>query len=206
MVRTSASDESLVRLYKDLMSIELDIGDVIWQRQVCTYMSFILQLKKMNMFIKNSSFFDKLKNKKSKKIFIDKMFDKNEFLEYFKGFLKSLNKDEISIKDLHELYDIYEADEKYYELYFFICSQFSEDKVINLKSFEKWNWDWFIFAHTYQMLSDKENNLELSELQKEKIKELCNKYLELADFENAIKYTKYNNSNRSWTTNSIYIY
>ena len=64
MVRTSASDESLVRLYKDLMSIELDIGDVIWQRQVCTYMSFILQLKKMNMFIKNSSFFDKLKNKK----------------------------------------------------------------------------------------------------------------------------------------------
>ena len=55
------------------------------------------------------------------------MFDKNEFLEYFKGFLKSLNKDEISIKDLHELYDIYEADEKYYELYFFICSQFSDD-------------------------------------------------------------------------------
>ena len=43
MVRTSASDESLVRLYKDLMSIELDIGDVIWQRQVCTYMSFKLQ-------------------------------------------------------------------------------------------------------------------------------------------------------------------
>ncbi len=43
----------------------------------------------------------------------------------------------------------------------------------------------------------KENNLELSELQKEKIKELCNKYLELADFENAIRYTKYNNSNRT---------
>lgn len=162
--------------------------------------------KEIFEYIPKKKIDSKLIREKSKKIFIDKMFDKNEFLEYFKGFLKSLNKDEISIKDLHELYDIYEADEKYYELYFFICSQFSEDKVINLKSFEKWNWDWFIFAHTYQMLSDKENNLELSELQKEKIKELCNKYLELADFENAIRYTKYNNSNRSWTTNSICIY
>lgn len=144
--------------------------------------------------------------KKSKEIFVDKMFEKDQFLEYFNEFLKSLNKEEISIKELRELYDIYEADEKYYELYFFICSQFNEDKMINLKSFEKWNWDWFIFAHTYQMLSDKENELKLSELQKEKILQLCNKYLKLADFENAIKYTQYNNSNRSWTTNSLCIY
>ena len=64
MVRTSASDESVIGLYKDLMAIESDIDNVIWQRQVCIYMSFILQLKKMNLFINNSSFFDKLKNKK----------------------------------------------------------------------------------------------------------------------------------------------
>lgn len=64
VVRTPVGDESVIGLYRDLMSIESEIDNVIWQRQVCTYMSFILQLKKMNTFIKNSSFFDKLKNKK----------------------------------------------------------------------------------------------------------------------------------------------
>lgn len=64
MVRTSVSYESVIGLYNDLMSIELAEDNANWQQQVCTYMSFILQLKKMNMFIKNSSFFDKLKNKK----------------------------------------------------------------------------------------------------------------------------------------------
>lgn len=64
MVRTSASDESVIGLYNDLMAIELFEDNANWQQQVCTYMSFILQLKKMNTFIKNSSFFDKLKNKK----------------------------------------------------------------------------------------------------------------------------------------------
>lgn len=64
MVRTSASDESIIGLYNDLMSIDSAEDNANWNQQVCTYMSFILQLKKMNMFIKNSSFFDKLKNKK----------------------------------------------------------------------------------------------------------------------------------------------
>lgn len=64
LVRTSVGTESVIGLYNDLMSIESTEDNANWQRQVCIYMSFILQLKKMNMFIKNSSFFDKLKNKK----------------------------------------------------------------------------------------------------------------------------------------------
>lgn len=64
MVRTSVSDKAVIGLYRDLMAIESDINEADWKKQVCTYMSFILQLKKMNLFIKNSSFFDKLKNKK----------------------------------------------------------------------------------------------------------------------------------------------
>ena len=143
--------------------------------------------------------------KASKKIFIDKMFNKNQFIMYVGDFLNSLNKKEVTIEELHELYDIYEADEKYYELYFFICSQFDKDKKININSFERWDWNWFIFVHTYVMLSDKESKLELNETQKAKIKELSNNYLELANFKNAIKYTKYDNSNRSWTTNQLCI-
>lgn len=148
--------------------------------------------------------FDLVK-KESKKIFIDKMFEKKQFIKYVEEFLNSLNKKKVTIQELHELYDIYEADEQYYELYFFICSQFNRDKSINIYSFEKWDWDWFIFSHTYTMLSDKESELELSEDQKSKIEELSNKYIELADFKNAIKYTKYDNSNRSWTTNQLCI-
>lgn len=64
VVRTPVETESVIGLYNDLMSIELVEDNANWQQQVCTYMSFILQLKKMNMFVKNSSFFDKLKNKK----------------------------------------------------------------------------------------------------------------------------------------------
>ena len=59
LVRTSVGTESVIGLYNDLMSIESTEDNANWQRQVCIYMSFILQLKKMNMFIKNSSFFDK---------------------------------------------------------------------------------------------------------------------------------------------------
>lgn len=136
---------------------------------------------------------------------MDKMFEKEQFMEYVADFLKALKRDEVNIEELHELYDIYEADEKYYELYFFICSQFERDKIININSFEKWDWDYFIFIHTYQMLSNKENEIELSEIQKEKIRELCNRYIKLANFKNAIKYTKYDNSNRSWTTNQLCI-
>lgn len=64
VVRTPVETESVIGLYNDLMSIESTEDNANWQQQVCIYMSFILQLKKMNMFIKNSSFFDKLKNKK----------------------------------------------------------------------------------------------------------------------------------------------
>lgn len=64
MVRTSVSDKAVIGLYRDLMAVESDINKADWKKQVCTYMSFILQLKKMNLFIKNSSFFDKIKNKK----------------------------------------------------------------------------------------------------------------------------------------------
>lgn len=64
LVRTSVGTESVIGLYNDLMSIESTEDNANWQQQVCIYMSFILQLKKINMFIKNSSFFDKLKNKK----------------------------------------------------------------------------------------------------------------------------------------------
>ena len=148
--------------------------------------------------------FDAVK-KASKKIFIDKMFDKDQFIMYVEDFLNSLNKKEVTIKELHELYDIYESDEKYYELYFFICSQFNKDKKVNINSFEKWDWNWFMFVHTYVMLSDKESELKLTEAQEEKIKELSNNYLKLAKFKNAIKYTKYDNSNRSWTTNQLCI-
>ena len=148
--------------------------------------------------------FDAVK-KASKKIFIDKMFDKDQFIMYVEDFLNSLNKKEVTIKELHELYDIYESDEKYYELYFFICSQFNKDKKVNINSFEKWDWNWFIFVHIYVMLSDKESELKLTEAQEEKIKELSNNYLKLAKFKNAIKYTKYDNSNRSWTTNQLCI-
>ena len=143
--------------------------------------------------------------KASKKIFIEKMFNKNQFIMYVGEFFNSLNKKEVTIEELHELYDIYEADEKYYELYFFICSQFDKDKKINIKSFEKWDWNRFIFIHTYVMLTEKECGLELNDTQKTKIKELCNNYLGLANFKNAIKYTKYDNSNRSWTTNQLCI-
>ena len=55
------------------------------------------------------------------------------------------------------------------------------------------------------MLTEKECGLELNETQKAKIKELCNNYLGQANFKNAIKYTKYDNSNRSWTTNQLCI-
>ena len=143
--------------------------------------------------------------KASKKIFIEKMFNKNQFIMYVGEFFNSLNKKEVTIEELHELYDIYEADEKYYELYFFICSQFDKDKKINIKSFEKWDWNRFIFIHTYVMLTEKGCGLELNETQKAKIKELCNNYLGQANFKNAIKYTKYDNSNRSWTTNQLCI-
>lgn len=64
MVRTSVSDKAVIGLYRDLMAIESDINEADWKKQVCTYMSFILQLKKMNLFINNASFFYKLKNKK----------------------------------------------------------------------------------------------------------------------------------------------
>lgn len=64
MVRTSVSDKAVIGLYRDLMAVESDINKADWKKQVCTYMSFVLQLKKMNLFIKNSSFFDKIKNKK----------------------------------------------------------------------------------------------------------------------------------------------
>ena len=64
VVRMPVGDESVIGLYNDLMSIESDSDNANWQRQVCTYMSFILQLKKMNLFIKKSYFFNELKNKK----------------------------------------------------------------------------------------------------------------------------------------------
>lgn len=64
VVRTPVEDKSVIGLYNDLMSIECGSDNVNWQKQVCIYMSFILQLKKMNLFVKNSCFFDKLKNKK----------------------------------------------------------------------------------------------------------------------------------------------
>lgn len=146
--------------------------------------------------------FDKVK-KTSKKIFIDKMFDKNQFIMYVGDFLKSLNKKEVTIKELHELYDVYESNEKYYELYCFICAQFNRNKKININTFKNWDWNWFIFVHAYVMLSDKESDLELNETQKAKINELSNNYLKLANFKNAIEYTKYDNSNRSWTTNQL---
>lgn len=146
--------------------------------------------------------FDSIK-RESKKIFIDKMFEKDQFIKYIKDFLNSLNKKEVTIEELHELYDVYEADKQFYELYFFICSQFNKVKRFNIHSFDKWDWDWFIFVHTYTMISDKESELELSEMQKAKIEELSNKYLKLVNFKNAIKYTKYDNANRSWTTNQL---
>lgn len=64
VVRTPVEDKSVIGLYNDLMSIECGSDNINWQNQVCIYMSFILQLKKMNLFVKNSCFFDKLKNKK----------------------------------------------------------------------------------------------------------------------------------------------
>lgn len=64
MVRSCTAESSVYSLYEDLRAIdvpsELKEG---WNIQICAYMSFILQLKCMELYVEKSSFFNRFRNK-----------------------------------------------------------------------------------------------------------------------------------------------
>lgn len=140
---------------------------------------------------------------KSKAIFLNKMFDKTEFYNYISGFFDKLDKEEITRSELIKMYNIFDEDEIYSHLYYFMRRQFKDGVKINRYSFNNWDWDWFILLYTYQLLAEKDNKLELNKDQIEKVYNLCKKYISKANFRNAIKYTRYNNAGRSWSTNQL---
>lgn len=63
MVRSCTAESSLYSLYKDLRDVNVPQGlEERWNMQICAYMSFILQLKGMELYVEKSSFFNRFRN------------------------------------------------------------------------------------------------------------------------------------------------
>lgn len=63
MVRSCTAESSLYSLYKDLRDVNVPQGlEERWNMQICAYMSFILQLKCMELYVEKSSFFNRFRN------------------------------------------------------------------------------------------------------------------------------------------------
>ena len=145
--------------------------------------------------------YDAIINKSTQKFF-DAIFDKNEFVKFLRSFFEKIGKESICNDDIDEFrHEWLYTDEDYRYLGHFLRYNLEEKEKINKDMCEKWDWDYFICVQCYEILSRK-NNITVNEKQKNKIYEICLKYLEKVNFRKAIKYKKDN----SWTINVFCVY
>ena len=140
----------------------------------------------------------------SKKYFIEKIFNRNEFNKFIEEFIKEFCEKyfckEILIKDLFEYKhrSLTEESKKYYYLCIFLEKYLKDNEKINIEKMKKWDWDFVILGEIYEILKDGKNNNLLSEKQINIVKEICIKLLPTVNFRNAINYSNENSFSVSW--------
>lgn len=130
----------------------------------------------------------------SEKIFIEKLFSRDSFIDLVDKFINEYGKDgKVYLKTLKDIrrYDKIELNVEYKELLYFICSHFRESDYIDISSFEKWNWDFVILDQMYQRMNNK-HEFELNIEQIKIIEDICKKGITKCDFRNAQKKNKIN--------------
>lgn len=131
----------------------------------------------------------------SEKIFINSLFDKENFINLVNEFLNQYGKNgEIDLQTLRDIrkYDKIESNIRYRELLYFLCRHFKEDDKVNSKSFDLWDWDYVILDQIYRRMENDKEEFILEEKQINIIHDICDRGIEKCDFKVALKNNKIN--------------
>lgn len=146
----------------------------------------------------------------STKYFINKLFDKKDFIafieEFEKEFKQKYNCKEILTKDLLEYKHraLTNENNKYYYLCNFLIMHLKEDEKINTNKIKDYNWDFVILGELYEILKNEKNSQLLSVQQIDFVIKICNKLLPEVNYREAIKYSNKNTFSVNWL--SIYLH
>ena len=146
----------------------------------------------------------------STKYFINKLFNKEDFIKFITEFEEEFKQKydctQILVKDLFEYKHsaLTNENKKYYYLCNFLIMHLKEEEKINTDKIKNWNWDIVILGEVYEILKNKKDNQLLSMQQKECIIEICNKLLPEVNYREAIKYSDNNSFSVNWL--SIYLH
>ena len=133
--------------------------------------------------------------KDSEEIFINSLFNKEDFIKLVNEFINEYGKDGIieleTLKNIRR-YNKIGLNVKYKELLYFLCRYFKEEDKVSISSFDTWDWDFVILSQIYERINNEKKDIQLDDNQIEIIHSICNKGIMKCNFRVALKNNKIN--------------
>lgn len=133
--------------------------------------------------------------KDSEEIFINSLFNKEDFIKLVNEFINEYGKDGIieleTLKNIRR-YNKIGLNVKYKELLYFLCRYFKEEDKVSISSFDTWDWDSIILSQIYERINNEKKDIQLDDNQIEIIHSICNKGIMKCNFRVALKNNKIN--------------
>ena len=120
--------------------------------------------------------------------FIDKIFNKKEFICLIENFISDYGCDgKIKLEYLKDLKhsEQIENDIRYKELLYFLCRNFRECDEISIDLIEKWYWNNVVLGELYRKLSE-DSEIILSDAQIKMLKKICEEEVKNVNFRKAL--------------------